>query len=81
MGQVILRGENVGEKLETLCPQAYATLKEGKARYGFFTNEDGGIMDDLIVSNAGDHYFRRGQRRPAPPGHPAYGRPTWTASK
>ena len=57
MGQVILRGENVGEKLEALCPQAYATLKEGKARYGFFTNEDGGIMDDLIVSNAGDHYF------------------------
>ncbi len=57
MGQVTLRGENVGEKLEALCPQAYATLKEGKARYGFFTNEDGGIMDDLIVSNAGDHYF------------------------
>ncbi|UWQ82765.1 glycine cleavage system aminomethyltransferase GcvT [Leisingera caerulea] len=57
MGQVILRGDNVGEKLETLCPQAYASLKEGKARYGFFTNEDGGIMDDLIVSNAGDHYF------------------------
>ena len=57
MGQVILRGENVGEKLEALCPQAYATLKEGKARYGFFTNAAGGIMDDLIVSNAGDHYF------------------------
>ncbi|KUJ78945.1 glycine cleavage system aminomethyltransferase GcvT [Ruegeria profundi] len=57
MGQVILRGENVGEKLEALCPQAYATLKEGKARYGFFTNPDGGIMDDLIVSNAGDHFF------------------------
>lgn len=57
MGQVILRGDNVGEKLETLCPQAFAPLKEGKARYGFFTNDDGGIMDDLIVSNAGDHYF------------------------
>ena len=57
MGQVILKGDNVGEKLETLCPQAFATLKEGKARYGFFTNDDGGIMDDLIVSNAGDHYF------------------------
>ncbi len=57
MGQVMLRGENVGEKLEALCPQAYATLKPGKARYGFFTNMDGGIMDDLIVSNAGDHYF------------------------
>ncbi|WP_171132048.1 MULTISPECIES: glycine cleavage system aminomethyltransferase GcvT [unclassified Ruegeria] len=57
MGQVILRGDAVGEKLETLCPQAYATLKEGKARYGFFTNVNGGIMDDLIVSNAGDQYF------------------------
>ncbi|MET1416004.1 glycine cleavage system aminomethyltransferase GcvT [Roseibium sp. HPY-6] len=57
MGQVILKGENVGEKLEALCPQAFSTLKEGKARYGFFTNEAGGIMDDLIVSNAGDHFF------------------------
>ncbi|MDA5095356.1 glycine cleavage system aminomethyltransferase GcvT [Aliiroseovarius sp. KMU-50] len=57
MGQVILTGENLGEKLETICPQAYATLKEGKARYGFFTNPEGGIMDDLIVSNAGDHFF------------------------
>ncbi|WP_171209159.1 MULTISPECIES: glycine cleavage system aminomethyltransferase GcvT [unclassified Ruegeria] len=57
MGQVILRGDAVGEKLETLCPQAFATLKEGKARYGFFTNANGGIMDDLIVSNAGDQYF------------------------
>lgn len=57
MGQVILRGENVGEKLEALCPQAFSTLKTGKARYGFFTNSDGGIMDDLIVSNAEDHFF------------------------
>lgn len=57
MGQVILRGQDVGEKLETLCPQAFASLKEGKARYGFFTNAKGGIMDDLIVANAGDHFF------------------------
>ena len=57
MGQVILKGENVAEKLETICPQAFTALKEGKARYSFFTNDDGGIMDDLIVSNAGDHFF------------------------
>lgn len=57
MGQVILKGEDVGTALESICPQAYATLKEGKARYGFFTNEDGGIMDDLIVSNAGSYWF------------------------
>ena len=57
MGQVILRGDDVGAKLERICPQAFATLKEGKARYGFFTNAEGGVMDDLIVSNAGDHFF------------------------
>jgi aminomethyltransferase len=57
MGQVILRGENVGEKLEAICPQAFKALKTGKARYGFFTNDAGGIMDDLIVANAGDHFF------------------------
>lgn len=57
MGQVILRGEGVAEKLETLVPSSITPLKEGKARYTFFTNETGGIMDDLIVSNAGDHLF------------------------
>lgn len=57
MGQVILRGDDVGAKLESLCPQAFTALREGKARYGFFTNDEGGIMDDLIVSNAGDHFF------------------------
>lgn len=57
MGQVILRGADVAQKLEALCPQDFSTLPEGKARYAFFTNEAGGIMDDLIVSNAGDHLF------------------------
>ncbi|WIY27793.1 glycine cleavage system aminomethyltransferase GcvT [Parasedimentitalea psychrophila] len=57
MGQVILRGADAAAKLETLVPAAITTLKEGKARYTFFTNDDGGIMDDLIVANAGDHLF------------------------
>jgi len=57
MGQVILRGADAASKLETLVPSALTTLKEGKARYTFFTNDDGGIMDDLIVANAGDHLF------------------------
>ncbi len=57
MGQVELRGENVAGKLESLCPSSFRTLPEGKARYTFFTNPEGGIMDDLIVANAGDHFF------------------------
>ncbi len=57
MGQVILRGDDVAAKLEAIAPSAFTTLKPGKARYTMFTNADGGIMDDLIVSNAGDHFF------------------------
>ena len=57
MGQVLLHGANAAEKLEALVPAALSTLPDGKARYTFFTNETGGIMDDLIVSNAGDHLF------------------------
>lgn len=57
MGQVIMRGDDAAAKLETLVPSALTALPEGKARYTFFTNDQGGIMDDLIVSNAGDHLF------------------------
>ena len=57
MGQVELRGENATEQLEKLVPASIVPLAENKARYTFFTNADGGIMDDLIVSNAGDHLF------------------------
>ncbi|WP_112323106.1 glycine cleavage system aminomethyltransferase GcvT [Oceanibium sediminis] len=57
MAQVELRGADAAEKLEALVPSAITTLPEGKARYTFFTNENGGILDDLIVSNAGDHLY------------------------
>lgn len=57
MGQVELRGDSVANALEGLLPSSIEGLSEGKARYSFFTNADGGIMDDLIVSNAGDHLF------------------------
>jgi len=57
MGQVELRGEGAAHLLEALVPSAIDSLKPGKARYTVFTNADGGILDDLIVSNAGDHLF------------------------
>lgn len=57
MGQVILRGEKAAARLEALVPAALSDLAEGKARYTFFTNDSGGILDDLIVSNAGTHLF------------------------
>jgi aminomethyltransferase len=57
MGQVELQGEAAAAELERLVPSAMVGLAPGKARYTMFTNQNGGILDDLIVSNAGDHLF------------------------
>jgi len=60
MGQVILRGGDYGEiaaQMERLVPVDIVDLGEGRQRYGFFTNGDGGIMDDLMLANRGDHLF------------------------
>jgi len=55
MGQVILRGPGAAEALERLVPVDVMGLAEGRQRYAMFTNEDGGIIDDLMVANKGDH--------------------------
>ena len=60
MGQVILRGESmeaVARAFETLVPMDVRGLQVGRQRYGFFTNEAGGIEDDLMFANRGDHLF------------------------
>ncbi|PRY21763.1 aminomethyltransferase [Aliiruegeria haliotis] len=57
MGQVLLKGPEAAAQLERLAPQALTGLKEGRQRYAFFTNDDGGIEDDLMVANRGDHLF------------------------
>jgi aminomethyltransferase len=61
MGQIALRHaqgvERAAEALERLTPAGVTTLPEGKARYALFTNDRGGVLDDLIVGHAGDHLF------------------------
>ncbi len=60
MGQVVLRGasyEQTAEALERLIPMDVLGLKQGRQRYGFFTNDAGGILDDLMFANRGDHIF------------------------
>ena len=60
MGQVILRGESyeaVARAFESLVPMDVLGLDQGKQRYGLFTNDDGGIEDDLMFANRGDHLF------------------------
>lgn len=60
MGQVILRGpslEAVATAFEELVPVDVLGLPEGRQRYALFTNDVGGIEDDLMVANRGDHLF------------------------
>lgn len=60
MGQVILRGadyQTAALALETLVPVNIAGLGLNRQRYGFFTDQTGGILDDLMLANRGDHIF------------------------
>ncbi|MEL6620101.1 MAG: glycine cleavage system aminomethyltransferase GcvT [Pseudomonadota bacterium] len=60
MGQVIVRGADfsaAASALETLIPVDILGLGAGRQRYGFFTNDAGGLMDDLMLANRGDHVF------------------------
>ncbi|HEY1721449.1 MAG TPA: glycine cleavage system aminomethyltransferase GcvT [Magnetospirillaceae bacterium] len=57
MGQVTLHGAGLAEALEKLVPGDIAALAPGRTRYTLFTNDAGGILDDLMVTNAGDHLF------------------------
>lgn len=60
MGQITLRPksgklEDAALALERLVPVDILGLKPGRQRYALFTNEAGGIRDDLMAANRGDH--------------------------
>lgn len=57
MGQVRLSGAGAAAALETLVPVDIVDLPRNFQRYAMFTSEQGGILDDLMVSNGGDHLF------------------------
>ncbi len=57
MGQVILRGPDVASAFERMVPMDVQGLAEGRQRYGLFTNDAGGIEDDLMFANRGDYLF------------------------
>ena len=55
MGQIRLTGPKVAKALESLVPMSLTDLAVGQQRYALFTNDHGGILDDLMVTNAHDH--------------------------
>jgi aminomethyltransferase len=62
MGQLTLTAkskkvEDAARALERLVPQDILAVPRGRQRYAQFTSEAGGILDDLMVANFGDHLF------------------------
>ncbi|NCN84534.1 MAG: glycine cleavage system aminomethyltransferase GcvT [Sphingomonadales bacterium] len=57
MGQLQLTGEGAADALERITPGNLSALAAGKIRYTLLLAQDGGILDDLMVTNAGDHLY------------------------
>ena len=55
MGQIRLSGEHAMSALESLVPVDIIDLPLMRTRYALFTTENGGVLDDLMVTNLGDN--------------------------
>ncbi|MCW3115870.1 MAG: Aminomethyltransferase [Segetibacter sp.] len=49
MGEFILKGENALDLIQRVTTNDASKLTAGQAQYSCFTNENGGIVDDLII--------------------------------
>lgn len=56
MGQLAISGDDVVAALEALVPGDLAALNPGRMRYSLLLAEDGGILDDLMITNEGDQF-------------------------
>ena len=57
MGQLLLSGEGLDEALEALLPADVKGLAIGRMRYSLLLAENGGILDDLILSRWRDGIY------------------------
>ncbi|GGF53899.1 aminomethyltransferase [Terasakiella brassicae] len=57
MGQALLKGADVQAAIESLTPSDIKGLPQNGIRYSLLMNEQGGIRDDFMVTNRGDHLY------------------------
>jgi aminomethyltransferase len=57
MGQLEFGGEGAGEALETLLPSDIIGIAQERQRYSLLLDEEGGILDDLMITRRGDGYY------------------------
>lgn len=57
MGQISIIGKGVALELEKLVPTDILGLHPFQQCYSLFTNQEGGVLDDLIITNLVTNYF------------------------
>lgn len=57
MGQILVRGDNVAAKLEAIVPVNLVDLPLDRQTYALFTNDRGGILDDLMICRWEENCF------------------------
>lgn len=57
MGQIKWTGKNAVAFLEKMVVGDIAGLAPGEAKLSLIMNESGGIVDDTVITNAGDHIY------------------------
>jgi glycine cleavage system T protein (aminomethyltransferase) len=57
MGELEVEGPRARELLQSTLSNDLDRLSPGEAQYTLLTNEDGGIIDDLIVYRLGEHSY------------------------
>ncbi len=57
MGQLLISGEGAAAALETLLPSDISGIASNKIRYSLLLAADGGILDDLMITNRADGFY------------------------
>ena len=57
MGEFLVKGDNAKEFLQKVTTNDIDLLKVGKAQYSAICNQNGGIIDDLLIYNLSDYYM------------------------
>ena len=55
--QIEISGDQAAADLATLTPSDIAGIGDGRLRYSLFLNQQGGILDDLIIGRMGDIFY------------------------
>ena len=57
MGQLLVEGAGAADWLETLAPGDFKALQPHRVRYSLLMADNGGILDDLMVTNTGKSFY------------------------